>query len=434
MCKSKRNTNVTQPISISSRRSYENTRSFPNSNPTNSSYEISNEDFTRSTNHTSSSESRTSRSSLKSLRDSLPEDSYIYDFSEIRSATNNFLSKQFSSSSSSSSWKCLIRGKDVIIFQRKFLRSIDSSKLRERLTAICKSHHISLIKLLGASVSGDYIYLVYDFVNGGGNLRDCLRRNSRNPEFSVLSTWISRMQIAVDVAQGIEYIHHFSGLNLSLVHNHIKSSSVIVIEPLFNAKICHFGTSELCGEINEIQEMESRFELGEELKQQNQTLSSARPRRSNSVKFSGTKGYMSPEYLVDGIATQKSDVYAFGVVILELLSSEEPIRVIFDKVNGQYRNVSVIETAREAVESEDFERIRRWIDRRLKDSFPVEIAEKLTSVALECVHDDPDKRPDMRRVSGKISKLYLESVRWKDKMAPPTDFTGPPIDFTGTLR
>ncbi|RZC77342.1 hypothetical protein C5167_001515 [Papaver somniferum] len=85
---------------------------------------------------------------------------------------------------------------------------------------------------------------------------------------------------------------------------------------------------------------------------------------------------MSPEYLVDGIATQKSDVYAFGVVIFELLSGEEPIRVIFDKQNGQYRNVSVIETAREAVESEDFERIRRWIDRRLKDSFPVDIAKK----------------------------------------------------------
>ncbi|KAI3997357.1 hypothetical protein MKX01_003160 [Papaver californicum] len=429
MCKSKRNTNVTQPISISSRRSYENTRSFRNSNPSSSSYEISNDNFTHSTTNTASSESRISRSSLRSLRDSLPEDSYIYDFSEIRSATNNFLSKLYSSSSSSSSWKCLIRGKDVIIFQRKFHRSIDSSKLRQRLTAICKSHHISLVKLLGASVSGDYIYLVYDFVNGGGNLRDCLRRNGRNPEFTVLSTWTSRMQIAVDVAQGIEYIHHFSGLNLSLVHNHIKSSSVIVTDPLFNAKICHFGTSELCGEINEIQEMESRFEIGEESERKNQT-----PRRSNSVKFSGTKGYMSPEYIVNGIATQKSDVYAFGVVILELLSGEEPIRVIFDKVNGQYRNVSVIETAREAVESEDFERIRRWIDRRLKDSFPVEIAEKLTGVALECVHDDPDKRPDMRRVSGKISKLYLESKKWKYKMAPPTDFTGPPIDFTGTLR
>ncbi|MCL7045823.1 hypothetical protein MKW94_020860 [Papaver nudicaule] len=227
MCKSKMNVRVKQPIPLSSRKSYEKSRSLPNSNPVSSSNAFSSENYTTTTTNTNTSsesrtESRTSRTSLKSLKDSLPETTHIYDFAEIRSATNNFLAKRFSSTSSSSSsvWKCLIRGKDVLIFQRKFHRSIDSSKLRERLTAICKSHHISLIKLFGASVSGDYIYLVYDFVNGG-NLRDCLR-NSRNLEYTVLSTWISRMKIAVDDAQGIEYIHHFSGLNLSLVHNHIK--------------------------------------------------------------------------------------------------------------------------------------------------------------------------------------------------------------------
>ncbi|RZC91088.1 hypothetical protein C5167_028921 [Papaver somniferum] len=425
MCKTKMN--VKEPIPLSSRKSYEKSRSLPNSNPSTSSTSnpstSTSNAFSSDNNHTNtSSESRTSRSSLKSLKDSLPETTHIYDFSEIRKATNNFLAKRFSSSSSSaaSDWKCLIRGKDVIIFQRKFQRSIDSSKLRERLTAICKSHHISLIKLLGASVSGDYIYLVYEYVNGG-NLRDCLR-NSRNPEFTVLSTWMSRMQIAADVAQGIEYIHHFCGLDLALVHNHIKSSSIIVTEPLYNAKICHFGTSELCGEINENREViqSSVGEIQEEI----QSLpSSSKLRRTKSVKFTGTKGYMSPEYQQSGIATQKSDVYAFGVVILELLSGEEPVKFKLDQETGQYRSVSVIETAKEAIESEDFEKIRRWIDRRLKDSFPVEIAERLTRVALECVHAEADKRPDMRRVSGKISKLYLESMKWKEKMGTLMDFT-----------
>ncbi|KAI3983289.1 hypothetical protein MKX01_013356 [Papaver californicum] len=425
MCKTKMN--VKEPIPLPSRtttrKSYGNSRSLPNSNPSTSSTSnpSSSSNVFSSDNHTNtSSESRTSRSSLKSLKDSLPETTHIYDFSEIRKATNNFLAKRFSSSSSSSVWKCLIRGKDVIIFQRKFQRSIDSTKLRERLTAICKSHHISLIKLLGASVSGDYIYLVYEYVNGG-NLRDCLR-NSRNPEFTVLSTWMSRMQIAVDVAQGIEYIHHFSGLDLALVHNHIKSSSVIVTEPSYNAKICHFGTSELCGEISENREVIQSS--GGEIQEEIQSLpSSSKLKRSKSVKFTGTKGYMSPEYQQNGIATQKSDVYAFGVVILELLAGEEPVKFKLDQENGQYRSVSVVETAKDAIESEDFERIRRWVDRRLKDSFPVEIAEKLTRVALECVHVEADKRPDMRRVSGKISKLYLESMKWKDKMGTPMDFT-----------
>ncbi|XP_026413276.1 PTI1-like tyrosine-protein kinase 1 isoform X1 [Papaver somniferum] len=411
MCKTKMN--VKEPIPLSSRKSYQKSSSLPSTSSTsNPSTSTTSNAFSSDNNHTNtSSESRTSRSSLKSLKDSLPETTHIYDFSEIRKATNNFLAKRFSSSSSSSSasvWKCLIRGKDVIIFQRKFHRSIDSSKLRERLTAICKSHHISLIKLLGASVSGDYIYLVYEYVNGG-NLRDCLR-NSRNPEFTVLSTWMSRMQITADVAQGIEYIHHFSGLDLALVHNHIKSSSVIVTEPSFNAKICHFGTSELCGEISENREViqSSVGEIQEEI----QSLpSSSKMRRSKSVKFTGTNGYMSPEYQRSGIATQKSDVYAFGVVILELLSGEEPVKFKLDQGSGQYRSVSVIETAKEAIESEDFEKIRRWIDRRLKDSFPVDIAERLTRVALECVHAEADKRPDMRRVSVDI----ILSVNFKPR-------------------
>jgi hypothetical protein len=60
-----------------------------------------------------------------------------------------------------------------------------------------------------------------------------------------------------------------------------------------------------------------------------------------------------------------------------------------------------------------------WVDRRLKDSFPVDVAEKLTRVALDCVHVDPDKRPNMGRVAGKISTLYLKSKNWSDNMKMP---------------
>ncbi|KAD2804840.1 hypothetical protein E3N88_38217 [Mikania micrantha] len=103
-----------------------------------------------------------SRSSLSSLRDFLPENPHVYNFKEIFTATKGFLSPKYSSSSSSSAWRCVIRGDDVIVFQRKCKRPIDETELRERLLVICKSHHSSLIKLRGASISGSYIYLVYD--------------------------------------------------------------------------------------------------------------------------------------------------------------------------------------------------------------------------------------------------------------------------------
>ncbi|XP_027157445.1 lysM domain receptor-like kinase 3 [Coffea eugenioides] len=362
--------------------------------------------------------SASSRTSLSSLHLSLPEHAHIYDFSEIRSATNNFLAKRYSTSSSSSqSWRCELNGKDVIIFQRKIHQTIHESELRSKLSVICKSHHKCLIKLLGASISNDHIYLVYEFISGS-NLSTCLR-NPRNPDFTVLSTWMSRMQIATDLANGLNYIHTAAGFSISLVHKYVKSSGIIITEPSLNARICHFGAAELCSETE-------RYERGEITEEE---LPELRRSGSRGRQFEGVRGYMSPEFKSTGLATQKSDVYAFGVVILELLSGEEPLKYKYDKASGDYRKISIIDSATEAVETggegnETVEgRLRRWVDKRLKDSFPVEVAEKLIRLVLECAHVDPNKRPDMRRVAGKISKLYLDSKMWSDRVRLPTDFS-----------
>ncbi|CAI9105026.1 OLC1v1003854C1 [Oldenlandia corymbosa var. corymbosa] len=356
--------------------------------------------------------SASSHTSLSSLRLSLPEHAYIYDFSEIRSATNNFLAKRYSSSSSSSqSWRCELNGKDVIIFQRKIHKVIHDSELKSKLSILCRSHHSSIIKLLGASISKDHIYLVYEFV-GGSNLAVCLR-NPLNPNFTVLSTWMSRMQIATDLAHGLDYIHNTAGFTISLVHKHVKSSGIIITEPSLNARICHFGAAELCSETG-TDDGEIAAEYPE-----------LRRSESRGRQFEGVRGYMSPEFKSTGIATEKSDVYAFGVVILELLSGEEPLKYKYDRASGEYRKMSIIDTAREAVDGGDAVegRLRRWMDGRLRDSFPVDVAEKLTRLVLDCVREDPNDRPDMRRVAGKISKLYLESKMWSDRVNVPSDFT-----------
>lgn len=421
MCKSKMKTDATEPrarsshtpssgsynYSSSAAGSATNPRALeaqrfrkPSSTSSDPSLEYESYNTTGSDKRSSFVSGSTSSVSSSRLRNSLPGNSYvIYDFSEISKATNNFLAKRIASSSSA--WRCSLRGKEVIVFQRKFRRLIDTSELHERLSLICKSHHMSLIKLVGASISGgggDHIYLVYDFVSGA-NLADCLR-NARNPGFTVLSSWISRMQIAIDLAQGLEYIHHYIGQGQ--VHNHIKSSSLIITEPSFNAKICHFGTAQLCGEIETYDQHQPKLKRSD----------------SRTMKFQGTRGYMSPEYQSGGSATQKSDVFAFGVLILELLSGEEPLKYIFNKHTGDYRRLSVIQTANQALDSD--QQLRRWMDTRLNDSFPVEVAEKMLRLALDCVHPHPDERPDMRHVAGKLSKLYIMSTQWADRIKPPT--------------
>lgn len=343
---------------------------------------------------------------LSGLRDSLPEQPHIYDFSEIISATKNFSLKPFSSSSTSTSWRCVMRVGDVILIQRKFRRPINSSELVDRLALICKSHHSSLVKLKGASISGNYIYLVYDYIQGA-SLADCLR-NSKNPHFTVLSNWMSRVKIAADIAHGLDYVHNSTGLGFNFVHNHIKSTSIIITSTL-NAKICHFGTAELCGEIVDLPPAKSLQRKG-----------------SARLKFEGTRGYMAPEFQQTGMATQKTDVYAFGVVMLELFSGEEPLKYLVDEETGGYVRLSVIETAREAA-VEGGGGVRRWVDKRMKDSYPVEVAEKLVRLGLECVGNEPDKRPDMGRIVAWISQLYLESETWVEKMG------GIPSDFSFSL-
>lgn len=295
---------------------------------------------------------------------------------------------------------------------------MQESELKSRLSVICRSHHTSIIKFLGASISNDHIYLVYEFVNGS-NLSVCLR-NPRNPNFTVLSNWMSRIQIATDVAHGLDYIHNTAGFSINLVHKHVKSSGIIITEPSLNAKLCHFGAAELCGET---QRKNSDIMKNDDSPDLSRTEIRGR-------QFEGVRGYMSPEFQSTGLATQQSDVFAFGTVILELLTGEEPVKYNYDKASGEFRKISVIETARAALEGtgsgekEGAEgRLRKWMDRRLNDSFPVDLAEKLTRIALQCVDVDPHNRPDMRRVAGKISKLYLESKHWSEAVRLPTDFS-----------
>lgn len=284
---------------------------------------------------------------------------------------------------------------------------MDTAQLSERLSVICKSHHSSIIKLLGASISGSCIYLVYQHVKGA-SLSECLR-SSLNPSFTLLSNWLSRMKVASDIAHGLDYIHNCTGQNSGFVHNHIKTSSILVAEDSMNARICQFGTAELCGEV-----------AGEENLDPEDSADGRKHQRkgSSTVKLEGTRGYMSPEFVSTGIATQRSDVYAFGVVILELFSGEEVLKYEFH--DGYRRRFSVIDRAREAVAGGD---VRRWIDNRLKDSYPVDVAEKMVNLGLECVEDDPCKRPDMGKAALLISKLFMDSETWVKRFVVPVDIS-----------
>ena len=118
------------------------------------------------------------------------------------------------------------------------------------------------------------------------------------------------------------------------------------------------------------------------------------------------KGYMAPELQSRGTPTQKCDVYALGVLILELFSGEEPLKYVSEEATGgHYRRVRVIDTTSATVRDGD---LRNWVEPRLKDSYPLDVADKIIRVWLNCVEENPDKRPDMTRVAMSVSKLFTE--------------------------
>lgn len=356
-----------------------------------------------------SNPSSSSGSSLSSLREALPEAVVLYTFSELCSATSSFRSNRLPRSSG---WRCSLRGKDAVVFQRRF-RGPDPAALPARLAALGKSHHSSLARLLGASIAGDYVYLVYEYTPGA-SLDDCLR-NSKNPSFTPLSTWISRMQIASDLASGLEYIHLHSSVTAG-VHNRLKSSSIIVTEPDFRARICHFGATDLAGEIPADAETNGDTES---------IASSSEIRRTGSrgMRIEGSRDYMAPELLFGGSVSRRSDVFAFGVVLLELISGKKPRERRLD--GEDFESVLLIDTAREAIGVDEGRqgRVRQWVDRRLRDSFPVLVAETLIQVALRCVEADAAARPDMTWAAGMVSKLFLDSQAWTKLLKPPTDIS-----------
>ncbi|KAK7841236.1 lysm domain receptor-like kinase 3 [Quercus suber] len=277
-----------------------------------------------------SSSKHSAGTGISEFRDSLPENPHIYSFSELCSATNNFLSKTYTSTSSTRSWRCTLRAKSVIVFQRKFRRKIETPQLRQRLSVICRSHHMSIIKLLGASISGDHIYLVYDFVEGA-NLANCLR-NPRNPNFTVLDTWISRMQIATDLAHGLDYIHNNTGLNILHLspqphqkqqhHSHRAFLQCQALPLRYRPALRRNRRGrKQQGRKNSRKSKSFGGGGGGEFK--NVAISELKRSNSQKMQFQGVRGYMPPEFQATEIATQKVRRVRIWVVILELSVREK---------------------------------------------------------------------------------------------------------------
>ncbi|KAK6914816.1 LysM domain [Dillenia turbinata] len=331
----------------------------------------------------------------------------VFTFEEIRTATDGFSdSNLLGHGTYGSVYYGALREQEVSI---KRMTATKTKEFTSEMKLLCKVHHANLVELIGYAASEDELFLVYEYAQKG-SLRSHLQdpQNKGNPKSSEKDTcviivlckmlchttlsWIMRVQIALDAARGLEYIHEHTKNHY--VHRDIKTSNIL-LDGAFRAKVSDFGLAKLVGKTND----------GE----------------ASTTRVVGTFGYLAPEYLRDGLATAKSDVYAFGVVLFELISGKEAITRTDGMVmkNSERRSLASIMLAvlRNVPDSTSMSNMKDCIDLNLMDLYPHDCVYKVAMLAKQCVDDDPILRPDMKQVVISLSQILLSSVEWEATLA-----------------
>ncbi|VFQ82597.1 unnamed protein product [Cuscuta campestris] len=311
----------------------------------------------------------------------------IFTYEEILSSTDGFSDANFLGDGTYGSvYYGLLRDQEVTI---KRMTATKSREFMAEMKVLCKVHHTNLVELIGYATTSDELFLIYEYAQKG-SLRSHLH-DPHNKGHTSLS-WIMRVQIALDAARGLEYIHEHTKPHY--VHRDIKTSNIL-LDGSFRAKISDFGLSKLVGITNE----------GE----------------ASVTRVVGTYGYVAPEYLRDGRATTKSDVYAFGVVLFEMISGKEAVTrsegFAIRKAESRSLVSIMLGALKNSPDSMSMSFLKDCADPNLMDLYPYDCLFKVATLARQCVDEDPILRPDMKQVVISLSQILLSSVEWEATLA-----------------
>ncbi|VVB10731.1 unnamed protein product [Arabis nemorensis] len=244
-------------------------------------------------------------------------------------------------------------------------------EFQNEVDLLSKIHHPNIISLLGYGSEINSSFIIYELMQNGS-----LDEQLHGPSRGSALTWHMRMKIALDTARGVEYLHE--RCRPPVIHRDLKSSNIL-LGSSFNAKISDFGLAVMVGSHG-----------------------------MNNIKLSGTLGYVAPEYLLDGKLTDKSDVYAFGVVLLELLLGRRPVEKL-SSVQCQ----SLVTWAMPQLT--DRSKLPKIVDPVIKDTMDHKHLYQVAAVAVLCVQPEPSYRPLITDVLHSLVPLV-------------------PVELGGTLR
>ncbi|KAF5783737.1 putative protein kinase RLK-Pelle-CrRLK1L-1 family [Helianthus annuus] len=251
----------------------------------------------------------------------------------------------------------------------KRLNSSSSQGVNEfeaEVKILSKLRHGNLVPLIGYCSEGKEMVLAYEFMPNG-TLEKHLKR--RDTELS----WLQRLKICIGAARGLDYLHTGTSTQHGVIHRDVKTSNIL-LDPNFDAKISDFGLAKV-GAINQTQ-------------------------THVSTLVKGTFGYMDPCYFCSGKLTRKSDVYAFGVVLFEVLSGKQAVDPTLDEDQWSL-----------AVWAQDHfkaGKLNDIINHKLIGQVSKRGLKEFASIAVQCLHIQPKRRPTMAEVVVKLESILTE--------------------------
>uniref|UniRef100_A0A5B7A5L6 Putative serine/threonine-protein kinase RLCKVII n=1 Tax=Davidia involucrata TaxID=16924 RepID=A0A5B7A5L6_DAVIN len=315
-----------------------------------------------------------------------------FTFSQLAAATENFKSEYFLGEGG---FGKVYKGKVEDTGQVVAIKKLDRNGLQGikefvvEVSTLSQADHSNLVKLIGCCAEGDQRLLVYEYMPLGSledHLHDMWPNNRKR------LNWNSRMKIAAGAARGLEYLH--DKMKPPVIYRDLKCSNILLGEG-YDAKLSDFGLAKV-GPVGD--------------------------KTHVSTRVMGTYGYCAPDYAMTGQLTFKSDIYSFGVVLLEIITGR---KAIDDTRSAAEQNL--VAWARPLFK--DRRKFSQMADPVLQGQYPMRGLFQALAISAMCVQEQPNMRPLIADVVTALN--YLASQTYDPQTHPVrSSQRGPPSHRT----
>ncbi|CAN6373135.1 unnamed protein product [Urochloa humidicola] len=289
-------------------------------------------------------------------------ESMIISLRDIEKATHNFdRARVIGGGGHGVVFKGIMDLHVVAVKKSKIVVQREINEFINEVAVLSRVNHRNVVKLLGCCLETEVPLLVYEFISNGTL---CQHLHVEGP---ISLSWSNRMRIATEVAKSLSYLH--SSASMPILHRDIKSSNILLDDAL-TAKVSDFGASRYI----------------------------PIDQTGVTTAVQGTMGYLDPVYYYTGRLTDKSDVFSFGVLLVELLTRKKPY---------VYRSVRDDGLVSHFVSLLSEGKLADIVDPQVMDEEDGEIQEVATLAAM-CTKLKREDRPTMREVETTLESLLVK--------------------------